>query len=274
MNKKYKIYLQQSWMGDTLFACNVVKNLEDIGYDIILYHRWPFMTSLIELFGIKQNINPDIINLDEYETILYNGRIDVFDNPLLDYAKVFNIKGASLEQASKFYPLHEAFNQKYEITPLSKPYITFDLDWQGRTSLNIDYILSELSKEFQDRIDIYPIGGDRFNNDPNPLMNSAVLLVNSRFHLGMIGGTTNLATFMNTKCIGDCSYLYNFYSTRGEEHGYMFKDSLTPEKFLNIYYCLPHHWADKKHIIANPNISNDDFINLVKFNLNEAINNN
>ena len=37
--KKYEIILVESWMGDTLWACNVVKNMKDVGYDVFLTHK-------------------------------------------------------------------------------------------------------------------------------------------------------------------------------------------------------------------------------------------
>ena len=53
---KYKISLENSWMGDTLLACNVVRNLTDMGYDVELYYRWPFMGKFIELFDIQAHL--------------------------------------------------------------------------------------------------------------------------------------------------------------------------------------------------------------------------
>ena len=50
--KKYNIILQEGWMGDTLWACNIIKNLSDMGYEIIMFHKWKFMRKLIDLFEI------------------------------------------------------------------------------------------------------------------------------------------------------------------------------------------------------------------------------
>lgn len=259
---RYKIVLHQSWMGDTLFACNVVKNLTDMGHDVVLIHKWPFMMELINLFGIKHSTNERDFP-DYATTIYYSGRIDVFDNPLVDYAKCFGVKENELKEASKFYPLNEKFREKYGGSFWSISYITYDSDWRGRTKLNIDYIISELNKD----IHVVPIGGDRFDNDPNKLINSAQHLVDSRLHLGMVGGTTNLAAFMNVKTIGDSFHLYNFYKTNGMSHGYKGGANLTPESFLVDFKPFPHYWADPKHISVNPLANEDEYIRIVKENL-------
>jgi hypothetical protein len=259
--KKYNIVLINSWMGDTLLASNVVRNITNMGYDIHLYHKWPFMTNILNLFEIKQSASPIVDN--SATQILYSKRIDVFDNPLLDYAKCFNIDGVNLEEASKFYSIGNKLKEVYNVQPSTESYITYDSDWNLRTNLNIEHIVKELSKE----IKMIPIGGNRFDNDPNPLIESAKILVNSKLHLGMVGGTTNFATFLDVKCIGDTSHLYNFYKNRGHEHEYYGGPSLNPENFLELCKPLPNNWADKKHVINNPLMSEQDFIQTVKNNL-------
>lgn len=260
---KYKISLENGWMGDTLLACNVIKNLTNMGYDVEVYHRWPFMVKFIELFEIKAHLFLGHIDFEGFEPRIYTQRIDVFDHPLLDYAKCFNIEGLNLEQASKFYPLDKSFKEKYPTIAPSFDYITYDHDWQLRTGYNVEHIVNELSKI----IKVIPVGGNRFDNNPNHLIESGRVLINSKLHLGMIGGTTNLATFMNTKTIGDCQHLYNFYKTQGEAHNYMEKESLNPEKFLQTFLPFPTYWADKKHIVVHPQATENEYINIVKNNL-------
>jgi hypothetical protein len=259
---KYKIILEQSWMGDTLFACNVVKNLTDMGHDVDLFYHWPFMSELIKLFGIKAHLSYDGVDLEGCTPIRYNGRIDVFDNPLLDYAKCFNVPEAELEQASRFFPLDKPFRAKYPLDNPSVEYITFDHDWQNRTKYNVRGIVDELSKFIR----VIPIGGDRGEN-PDHMIHTGALLANSKLHLGMVGGTTNFAAFMNTKIVGDTQHLYHFYKNNGEAHNYMEKESLTPEKFLDTFKPFPTHWADPKHIIVDPRTSESEYVNIVKNNL-------
>ena len=260
---KYKIFLENGWMGDTLLACNVVKNMTDMGYDVEVFHKWPFMTKFLELFNSNISLFRENVDLEGYKVVSYSGRLDVFDHPLLDYAKSFNIDGLDLDRASKFYPLKESLKEKHGVFHLNEPYITFDNDWHLRTRFNVEHIVNELRKFIQ----VIPIGGDRFIQDPDPLINTSRVLAKSELHLGMIGGTTNLATFLNTKTIGDSGHLYNFYKTQGETHNYMFKDSLDPEKFLDTFKPFPSYWADEKHIVVHPLATENEFINIVKNNL-------
>jgi hypothetical protein len=248
MNKKYNIILQEGWMGDTLWACNVVKNLSDMGYNIIMFHKWEFMKKLIDLFEINQN--PSNINLDDYQKIIYLNRINHYENPLVDYINSFNIEGVDIKQASKFYSIKDKLNKERLI---QEDYITYEIDWQNRTKLNVEYIINKLKTY----INIIPIGGDRFTSDPNPLIESAKILSNSKLHLGMNGGTTHLAAFSGAKIICDSNYMYSHFS-KGE----------SPELFLENYKCFPNHWVDKKHVISHPNNTEDEFIKLVINNLN------
>lgn len=254
---KYNIILQEGWMGDTLWACNVIKNLSDMGYDIVVFHKWKFMESFIDLFEINQN--PQDLNLSDYKTRIYTHRLDHFQNPLLDYIKSFNIEKVDLEKASKFYSVENQLREKYSVPKINDLYITYDNDWQNRTKLNIEYIINKLKQH----INVIPIGGDRFAPNPSFLIESAKTLVNSKFHLGMVGGTTHLATYLDVHVIGSSDHLYNHYN-KGE----------TPEEFLDKFKPFPNHWANSKHTILSPLITEDEFIketlNLIKNKMEDS----
>jgi hypothetical protein len=61
---------------------------------------------------------------------------------------------------------------------------------------------------------------------------------------------------MNVKCVCLSDHLYSNFS-----HG------KTPEDFLKTFKPFPNHWADLKHIINHPSISEDDYIQTIKNNL-------
>ena len=245
--KKYNIILQEGWMGDTLWACNIIKNLSDMGYEIIMFHKWKFMRKLIDLFEINQN--PSNIDLDNYKKIIYSHRTNNYENPLIDYLYTLNIEGVDIERASKFYSIKDKLNKEKLI---QKDYITYEDDWQNRTKLNVKYIVNTL----KNHTEIISIGGDRFTDDPNPLIKSAQILSNSKLHLGMNGGTTHLAVFSGAKVICSSDHMFNHFN-KGE----------SPEMFLNNYKCFPNYWADKKHIVPHPYIKEDEFIKLILNNL-------
>jgi hypothetical protein len=199
---KLKIVLQNGWMGDTLLACNVIRNLSDLGHEVVVFHNWPFMKKFIDLFEIIQN--PTDMDLSDYKEINYTQRIDHFANPLTDYALNFGFED---DYASKFYSVEPNLRKTYEKYNHGRPYITFDHDWQLRTNLNVDLIIDKL----MDHIDLIPVGGDRFTDDPDPLVISGMVLIDSKLHLGMVGGTTNLAAFTNTKINNFKCELCNIY---------------------------------------------------------------
>jgi hypothetical protein len=246
---KLKITLENGWMGDTLLACNVIRNLSDLGHEVVVFHKWPFMSKFIDLFEIIQN--PTDMDLSDYQEINYTQRIDNFANPLTDYALSFGFED---DYASKFYSVEPNLRKTYEKYNHGRPYITFDHDWKLRTNLNVDKIINEL----MNHIDLIPIGGDRFTNDPDPLVISGMILIDSKLHLGMVGGTTNLAAFTNTKIIGSSDHLYRHYAV---------PKNMSGGDFLINFKPFPNHWADSKHIITSPSTTEDEFINIVKNNL-------
>jgi hypothetical protein len=247
---KYKIYLKEGWMGDTLWACNVVKNLSNMGYDIVMFHNWKFMKKLIDLFEIIQN--PIDIDLKDYEQIIYSQRINHYENPLVDYINAFGLKEVDISLGSKFCSIKDKIIETYGSFNTSEEYITYDADWQNRTHLNVEYIINEL----KNYITTIPIGGNRFIDNPDPLIESARILSNNKLHLGMNGGTTHLAAFSGNKIICSSDHMYTHFN-KGE----------SIDIFLDTYKCFPNHWADKKHIVAHPNISEDNFIQLILNNL-------
>lgn len=258
---KYNIILKEGWMGDTLWAFNICHNLKQMGYDIIVSHKWKFMNKFLELFDVPQL--PLNAQISDYVPIIYTHRIDHYQNPLLDYIKSFNISECDIDKASQFYSIQENFYKMYgDECNYDNFYITYDDDWQNRTKLNIDYIVSELRKH----IEVIPIGGNRFTDDCMPLIESSKVLINSQLHLGMCGGTTHLATYLNTQIIGSSDHLYQHYK----------KNEMSPEEFLNTFHPFPKHYADNKHIITSPIIDEDEFIqtvlNQLKIKMNSAKN--
>jgi hypothetical protein len=149
---KYHIILKEGWMGDTLWACNVIKNITDMGYDFVFSHKWPFMNEVINLFEIT-HYPLDTELSDDYVKILYTHRIDHYENPLTDYVHAFNIEGVDPIQASRFYSLDKKLKDTHPVAYDGKPYITYDSDWQSRTELNTEFIIEELKKH----IDVIPI---------------------------------------------------------------------------------------------------------------------
>jgi len=214
------------------------------------------MLKFLDLFEINHQVIPSDYRREDYysedyEFRPYWHRLDLFENPLVDYARSFDIPGMDIERASRFYPLGDKIKSTFPV-PYSVPYITFEHDWQLRTHLDVNYIVSELSKY----ITVLAVGGDRFTDDPEPLVGSSIVIAYSKLHLGMVGGTTNLASFLQTKCIGSTDHLYRYYY-----------NEKSPEEFLQVFKPFPNHWADSKHIMNHPNITNDEFIELVINNL-------
>ena len=53
---KLKIVLQNGWMGDTLLACNVIRNLSDLGHEVVVFHNWPFMRKFIDFIEVGNHL--------------------------------------------------------------------------------------------------------------------------------------------------------------------------------------------------------------------------
>ena len=146
------------------------------------------------------------------------------------------------------------------LTNFTKPfekYITYQVDWQLRTRLNVDYIIESLVKN---GINCVPIGKYGLSNDGTPSENrelfhdTLVKIAHANYHISMLGGTAVMATYVNTPTM--LSMDHYFY--KHNEHNY------DVDKFMEWWGLWPNTIAQTDiHHLFHPFETEDKIIQYV-----------
>lgn len=144
------------------------------------------------------------------------------------------------------------------------PYITYQVDWQNRTSLNVHKVINELVRR---GINCIPVGKDipqrnLAKKDSEEFMmeererrysiNETIKLISgATLHLCMNGGTAMFAGYVNTRCVMTTDW---FYIRHNEKR-------LDPYAYLNWIKQTPRDMStDPKHHMFNPVITEEELI--------------
>lgn len=231
------------WMGDTLFATSIARLVKkhNPSYTVDFYlNHYP----MLDLIANLHNIDNVVHSFEGYDRVFTMPHTNVFENPLKTYISSIDI---NIEDVT------------FEYIPNSKPqiptYITYQADWQNRTKLDVSFIINGLSKH----IECIPIGKNTSitiggQEENRILFNQTVDLVSkSKLHLGMLGGTNVLSSYLGipTFTTLDCHY--------SSHH-----NNLSPDEFYEKIQIIPSVWCQsKKHIEFHPNINENEIINII-----------
>jgi hypothetical protein len=231
------------WMGDTFFATSAAKVFKNkypsSQVDFFLNH-YP----MIDLISLLPEIDNVVCSSGGYDEIFVMPHTKIFENPLKTQALAIdsNIDDYGFEEIS--------FD-----TTTSSSYITYQTDWHYRTKLNTQYIINKLTQH----IECVPIGKNTSitigNQDENRnLFNQTIVTVsNSKLHLGMLGGTNVLSSYLGVPTF-----------TTLDHHHDKFNNNLSHDEFYEKIQIIPSIWCqNKKHFEFHPNISEDELINII-----------
>lgn len=231
------------WMGDTLFATSIARLVKkhNPSYTVDFYLNHPPM---VDLISNLPGIDDVVYSSEGYDKIFVMPHTNIFENPLKTYMSSIdlNIEDITFESI----PIN---------TPQTLTYITYQADWQNRTKLDVSSIINELSKHVEcvsiGKNTSITIGGQEENRI---LFNQTVDLVSkSKLHLGMLGGTNVLSSYLGipTFTTLDCHY--------SSHH-----NNLSPDEFHEKIQIIPSVWCqNKKHIEFHPNADENEVINLI-----------
>ncbi len=230
-------------MGDTLFAVPMAevikKKYPQSKIDFFL--DYPSMKDLISL---TPEINNIVRTSEGYDLVFNMPHTNIFENPLKTYALTIDpeIKDISFKKIP--YTSREIPN-----------YITYQIDWQNRTKLNVSLIINELNKY----VECIPVGKNSSiiygNEEENKLIfnKSIKTILNSKLHLGMLGGINVLSSYLGTPTFTTLDH--HFSSPLNNFH---------PDEFYSKIQIIPSIWCnDKKHFEFHPNVTEDEVIRII-----------
>lgn len=231
-------------MGDTFFALSAVKVFKNkypsSQVDFFLNH-YPMVDLISLLPGVDNVVN----HFNGYDIIFSPLDTNVFQNPLKTQA-------LAIDPNTSDYGFEEILFE----TSDSSPYITYQTDWQNRTKLNVQYIIDKLNQH----IECIPIGKNTSitlggQEENRMLFNQTVKTVSSsKLHLGMLGGTNVLSSYLGIPTFTTLDHHYDYYN-----------NNLSPDEFYKKIQIIPSIWCKNKskHTEFHPNINEDEVINII-----------
>lgn len=231
------------WMGDTFFASSaakVFKNKYPLSQVDFFLNHYP----MIDLISLVPEIDNVVNHFEGYDIVFFPLDTNVFQNPLKTQA-------LAIDPNTSEYGFSEILLE----TINSSSYITYQTDWQNRTKLNVQYVINKLNQH----IECIPIGKNTSitiggQEENKTLFNQTVKTVlNSKLHLGMLGGTNVLSSYLGTPTFTTLDHHYNRYN-----------NNLSPDEFYEKIQIVPSVWCqNKKHYEFHPNVSEDELINII-----------
>jgi len=274
------LIINNGFLGDSLFAASLGENCKKNGYKRVdLVVGFPQTVSLLQNnpyldnvylsnkvgSSITQDDLPEEVNLEIYDKVFVTP-FSRFDEKFLDtYNKDLNL--LSLEYDLKFY-LPE---MEFEFGDSTKPRLAFQKDWHARSfskdnsSRNVPYIIEKISEKY----DVFVVGENtHYNineNTPYDFMIECGIIKQCDVFFGFPGGMHWIAAGVGIPTITTSEHMVNHYTNTGEFKGTSF------EEFVNEWMLHADKHFNNKHILLQPEISDDDIIHyLLNYNTNDS----
>lgn len=264
------LFVPNGFIGDRLLttsAMAVVKRYyPEMKTSLYLSPDFWYMDEILLATGVVDGIVRDDAELvnDKWDNVIPMPHCRFDTNPVQVYTESFieNLPiGADLSPAlidvSKL-SVRDLFHM-----PVS-PYITYQVDWQNRTSLNVLKVINELvrkgikcvsvGKDIPQR-NLAKTDSEEFAMEERErrysINETMKLIAGATLHLCMNGGTAMFAGYVNTRCAMTTDW---FYIRHNEKR-------LDPYAYLNWIKQTPRDMStNPKHHMFNPVITEDELI--------------
>jgi hypothetical protein len=264
------LFIPLGFIGDRFYATSAIAVVKRYYPDIQAYYysepRFSFLNELLLSTGVIDGIVHSESEIDNrWDNVVQMPVCRTDENPVKTYCKSF------MENLPMDADLTPAFIDvsKVPVSPEFKlpttPYVTYQVDWQNRTSLNVEYILAKLAahgvkcvpvgRKGNESRNLYEPGSPKFIEEENSrriMINEAThLIAGATFHLSMNGGTAAIAAYTNTRCGITTDWHYVRHNElRLDQRAYMNWMKLIPREVGN----------NPKHHMFNPNITEDQLV--------------
>lgn len=283
------------FIGDILFASSIAKKLKDqedciVDYCIGFPQPYKLLKNnpYINEVYLSKVKNPKVIIPDNIIESSYNEIYELPEcrqdiQPTIWYQKHCNIKSPTPEYQI-FSDTQLDMSVKYELNLLNTnktKVIGYVANWKNLTikytqieyenglknisdimshsqtnTRNIEYILSELNKEFI----LIPLGYDHgvtqyhtSLDSTSTYTNTASIIKNCDLVIGQEGGLTNLAAGLGVRCIITTDFMYALYGPQG-----------IMKRFNEVRLGPKNMFPNSNHIHINPFNSDDEIIKIIK----------
>lgn len=254
------LLVPHGWLGDRFFTTSVGTVLKRYLPNVKVYFlstpEFSYMDDILGSFdSIDKILTREEASKMEFDYAFEMPHTDHSESPVKTYCR-------SILQVEDFDSLDftpELIKKETldKLTSFTKPfdkYVTYQIDWQHRTRLNVDYIINELKSQ---GVNCVPIGKHGLSNQGNSIENKLYFhdtltkIANANYHLSMLGGTAVMATYVNTPTLLSMDHYYYKHN----EHNY------DVDKFMEWWGLWPNTIAQTNiHHMFHPFETEDGFI--------------
>ena len=264
------VFVPLGFIGDRLYATSAITVAKRYYPDLTAYYysepRFSFLNELLLSTGVIDEILHDEKRLTEgWDNVIEMPVCKTHENPVKTYCESF------IENLPSDADLTPAFIDlsKVSVSPIfvkpTTPYITYQLDWQNRTALNVEYIINALTQQNIQCIAVGKTGNESRNlyqpgtpqfiaeelNRTQLINETAHLIGGASFHLGMNGGTAAIAAYTNTRCGITTDWHYVRHNELNLDH----------RAYMNWLRLIPREVSgNTKHHMFCPTITEDQLI--------------
>jgi hypothetical protein len=254
------LLMPHGWLGDRFFTTSVGTVLKRyMNNPEIYFLSTPEFAFMNDVLGAFDSIDR-IVTLDQAAEIEFDY---VFEMPHTDHSespvKTYCRSILTVEEFDGLDFTPELIKKETLLTlnNFIKPhdnYITYQLDWQDRTRLNVRYIIDTLTSHGINCVSIGKYGlSNQGNIEDNKISFHDTLTKMSQadYHLSMLGGTAVMATYVNTPTLVSMDHYYYKHN----EHNY------DANKFMEWWGLWPNTIAQTNiHHMFHPFQTENDII--------------
>lgn len=211
------LLIPNGWLGDRFFTTSVGTVLKRYMGDVkIHFLSMPEFSFMDEVLGMFTSIDK-VVTFEDAANIEFDYAFEMphtnhAESPVKTYCRTilqvedFDILDFTPELLSK-----DRLLTLGEFNKPSDKYVTYQVDWQLRTRLKVQYIIDELTANGVHCVPIGKFGlsneGD-INDNKKYFHRTLTTIAYARYHLSMLGGTAVMATYVNTPTTVSMDHYY------------------------------------------------------------------
>jgi hypothetical protein len=266
----YKVlFVSTGFIGDRLLTTSAMAVAKRYYPDIKTYYYlssdFSYMNEVLLSTGIVDGIITDKTEIDgRWDSVFTMPHCRFDTNPVRVYCESF------IENLPIDADLTPAFvdvtklNTSENFTIPTTDYITYQVDWQNRTSLDVELIISLLQNKgitcipvgsLQKQQNEFSFGSNEFIQQEQlrrySLNETFKLIAGAKMHLCMNGGTAMFSGYVHTRCAMTTDWFYIRHNER----------RLDPYAYLNWIKQTPRDMSGNPiHHMFNPNITEEELV--------------
>jgi hypothetical protein len=263
------LFIPHGFIGDRLLTTSAMAVTKRYNPDAELYlylapEFW-YMDEVLMSTGVVSGIikNKEEIN-SGWDNVLQMPHCEFSTNPVRVYCESF-IDGLPMnaDLTPAFIDTSNLRVRQEEAIPTT-PYITYQVDWQNRTSLNVVKVIDALVRrgikckavgKMGHQSNSAPVNSDEFlrqDEERRLTFNETMkLIAGAELHLCMNGGTAMFAGYVNTRCAMTTDWFYIRHNPQ----------NLDSYAFLNWMKQTPRDMSGNPiHHMFHPLVTEDDVI--------------